>query len=123
MIRHEFTFRVWSHDYTERLRELWWAGFSADQIALLLDLTSQQVKDKAHREALKRNPELKVVMVAVAPDPVLREGEPITMSNVCERECRWIYDAPTATAQMCGNVVKDKQQGPWCEFHLGRLRG
>lgn len=122
--REQFTFRVWSTDGVKRLKEMWWNGMDAERIALILgNVTATQVREGAHRRGFTRNPELKAVEAVPEPTPVLRaDGKPVTMADVHDRECHWIYGMPGAQAPMCGNVVADIHKGPWCLFHFGRLR-
>lgn len=111
-----FHFRVWSAETVALLKDWWWEGYQADEIATMIGgVTPQQCRDKAHREEFHRNPALRQPKIK-EPQPAHHEGgEAINITNVASRECRWIYGDPGEKAQMCGNATIGG--GPWCAFH------
>ena len=111
------TFRQWPHDQTYRLRELWWDGKSPKECARILGAASPRaVKDKVDREGFIRNPAIKKVAKGELAQPVRREnGDFITMENVRQHECRWMFaEQPTADAPLCGRPAFGSS---WCAGH------
>lgn len=111
-----FHFRVWSDHTIELLKEMWWKGWSAEEVAAAIGgVTAQQCRDKAHREEFRRDPTLRPVKLK-EPRPAHHDGgEAVNMTNVASRECRWIYGDPGEKAQMCGNPTTGGE--PFCPFH------
>jgi len=56
------------------------------------------------------------------PQPVLRDGKPITIETVKTGECRWMLGNTTsADTPMCANKVHER--GVYCKHHTERSRG
>lgn len=110
-----FSFRIWPRDKTERLRELWWQGKSAnDCCAILRAASPHAVRDKVKRAGFVRDPRLlKHVPDALLPQP-RGDGDLVTMRNCKTGECQFPYGPPVADMVMCGRRVK---AAPYCDGH------
>lgn len=118
----KFVLRSWPHNMTERLKQMWWDGHSAAFIALTIGAANARaVADKAHRSGFIRNPESEkwreAHKIADHLVPMVREdGTLITMANVRNNECRWMYAKESSCdAPLCGR--KTAPQKSWCEEH------
>lgn len=123
-------FKSWGKSKTERLRNLWWDGVSAVDIAVELGAAhARAVKDKVAREGFERSQDYLVrqeqaklakELAGKEPSPLLRDGETITFMNMKAGECRWINGEPSADVQVCGHPVEGLSA--YCEHHQGRVR-
>lgn len=120
----------WTDDKTAALRLLYWRGESRTRIATILGVTIDSVRRKCTRMGFRRDPMLvslpplpmterkEVKHPKREPAPRLRHnGSIITVANVASGECRWIADAPSAQAQMCGHPIS---RGAYCKDHYKR---
>ena len=128
-------FKFWNEQRTELLRQMWWDGASMADCMSALGKSRHAVDSKIEREGFIRNPDLARTKpppnlssptpkksFGPAPFPLKRDGQPISIANVREGECKWIViEEPSADAPMCGHpAVRGK---PWCAYHLERAGG
>lgn len=52
------------------------------------------------------------------PKPVLRDGKPVTIRNIKDRECHWMRGPAAPDSQMCANPVA--KGGSYCKHHAER---
>jgi hypothetical protein len=119
-------FRIWDDERTTKLRQMWWNGVSAYEIAVILGVTPRALRHKVERCGFTRNPLLKLMKKQVVeigdpgnePEPAKHtDGEFVTVRNVHRSECQWIKGEPGLDAVMCGQPVA---RGRYCEHHAVR---
>jgi len=134
----------WSEERVARMRELWFLGKSATEIAKELGGVSRDaVIGKIHRLGLQRRriatrkyvnppkparqrvafmPQKKPARIVEQVKPVADAAEPqalYTLATDTGYGCRWICGDPrNATATVCGHAIHARH---WCEHHHRRV--
>lgn len=111
-----FYFRSWSHELTQRLKDLWWQGLSGTECAARLGITNAMaVIEKAAREGFRRDP---------AREDADDDGEgaapadkdALHLSDADNHQCRWITsDGRHSDPAICGKPTIKRSS--WCKEH------